>query len=1064
MRVRILGDVEVVGPDGAVTALTPLPAAVLCRLLVADGNRVSADTLLADLWADRAPGAGTVRVTVARLRRALESAGLDDRLVTRSGGWSLSIERAETDIGQASALLEQAIEARRRGSMRDARVAASTALGMLSGGPLSNVPGHACFSDLLAEVSQLTDRADAELTECELALGRGIDVVSRCLVRAEVDHLDEAAVSRAVRALVQAGRHAEAVTWCSRHNEALGERGLVASDQFRALELAVLRHTDDDVVARRDPAGTFVGRLEETDRLVHALESTSAGSSVVVVEGVAGIGKTRLVREFCATKVPLTRHVLHGACSPEVVIPFEPFVEALSTSSRSGWSGLLQASEHAADPLLQSLRITDTVSSALVAEMRDSGVLVIDDAQWMDAASVSVLRMVLRTVSAPALVVLIVRTPDDRSNTALAGLLGEITDLTRISLRGLNDDDAALLFGLELGHDSVAQAMDGLGVLSRGNPLLVRTLARATAEAVTGDGLQSDGVLRAAFAPRFARLGTAGTSVIAAAAVLGQRFGLRRLATVADADMGVVLDAVEHAVALDLLATTDRFDEFVFDHDLVRHEALAQVSQARVALFHSRAAEVLLAEQGPDAQVVRHLVDAGSLTDPAHLASVAADAAGAAVGVGALDLAGQLLAIGAETCAPGTATEATLLAVGGAIAGSDGRVPAAVEAFDRAAELATVLGLDRLLALILNWQSSIGRMAESDESLDHIRALCDRLRSAGDVDSLGRALSTLALCLRLGPHRIEARRVAAELREIADRLGTPATRYAAAATEHHMHFVEAAPLAARRASTVEMLDVAVSTGNRFAEISGHRSAVNDALTGGDLVSARESFVRMEAAAAGRAYPLATFLLHAIDIGLRIACDDLDGIDDAIGVEAAVGREHLVTSTDFTVAAHLFTLRWAQGRLDELADVLSVVSTTSDVVAWSHAHALSLHAADRVDEARDVFAAAVERTIAEPVRDWLWLPEALMAAEACVAVGSDDHCARLAAVLVPYADLDVVVAEGSVLSLGPLSRPLAVLLDRAGRQDEARHWAQHAAGRTGPGGAVLWARVGCRLDH
>ncbi len=47
VRVRILGDVEVVGPDGAVTALTPLPAAVLCRLLIADGGRVSADTLLA---------------------------------------------------------------------------------------------------------------------------------------------------------------------------------------------------------------------------------------------------------------------------------------------------------------------------------------------------------------------------------------------------------------------------------------------------------------------------------------------------------------------------------------------------------------------------------------------------------------------------------------------------------------------------------------------------------------------------------------------------------------------------------------------------------------------------------------------------------------------------------------------------------------------------------------------------------------------------------------------------------------------------------------------------------
>jgi hypothetical protein len=57
-----------------------------------------------------------------------------------------------------------------------------------------------------------------------------------------------------------------------------------------------------------------------------------------------------------------------------------------------------------------------------------------------------------------------------------------------------------------------------------------------------------------------------------------------------------------------------------------------------------------------------------------------------------------------------------------------------------------------------------------------------------------------------------------------------------------------------------------------------------------------------------------------------------------------------------------------------------------------------------------------------------------------------------------------VMQGSIAVLDPLSRPLAVLLDRAGRHEEARQWTQHAAERTGPGGAVLWARVGCRLDH
>lgn len=86
---------------------------------------------------------------------------------------------------------------------------------------------------------------------------------------------------------------------------------------------------------------------------------------------------------------------------------------------------------------------------------------------------------------------------------------------------------------------------------------------------------------------------------------------------------------------------------------------------------------------------------------------------------------------------------------------------------------------------------------------------------------------------------------------------------------------------------------------------------------------------------------------------------------------------------------------------------------------------------------------------------------MLAAEVTSRLGTITQCRRLVAVLEQHADLDVVIAEGSVASLGPVGRPLAVLLARIGKMAEASRLAEAVEESIARNGTRMWARVGWR---
>ena len=99
MRYRTLGRLEVFDGTQWTSVNAAKQRAVLGLLLVNANHFVSAGALIHELWGDQVPGsaAKSLQVYVHRLRRALGTA--EGAVITRSGGYELSMSPGETDAG-----------------------------------------------------------------------------------------------------------------------------------------------------------------------------------------------------------------------------------------------------------------------------------------------------------------------------------------------------------------------------------------------------------------------------------------------------------------------------------------------------------------------------------------------------------------------------------------------------------------------------------------------------------------------------------------------------------------------------------------------------------------------------------------------------------------------------------------------------------------------------------------------------------------------------------------------------------------------------------------------------
>ncbi len=301
VRFEVLGPLRMCHGDEVVAVSGPLRRRLLAVLLARANAPVPSDVLLGALWGAHPGdgGAGRLKVHVHRLRAALDD---PERLTFGPDGYCLHASPDELDVSRFDELLDEA-----SGAAADPRRCAELnrrALALWRGDPYQGVD----VPDLVGEVQRLTERrlvATEDLHAAELRLGRHGEVVGALTELVREHPLRERLHGLLMTALYRGGRQAEAIAAYRRARDVLAdELGLDPGPELRAIEGRILNGQPIELAA---PAGAgfvpaqiphgvagFVGRAAELSILDELLSRPDGRTSVAVVTGTAGVGKTAM--------------------------------------------------------------------------------------------------------------------------------------------------------------------------------------------------------------------------------------------------------------------------------------------------------------------------------------------------------------------------------------------------------------------------------------------------------------------------------------------------------------------------------------------------------------------------------------------------------------------------------------------------------------------------------------------------------------------------------------------------------------------------------------------------
>jgi DNA-binding SARP family transcriptional activator/tetratricopeptide (TPR) repeat protein len=649
LSVRLLGELQVLDGNGHAMAL---PASkktrALMGYLVATGQPQRRERLCDLLWDGPDDPRAELRWSLNKIRPLLNDAGVT-RLTADREHVCFEAGDADVDIARVQPL--------RTSDLSTSPIALlEETVSLFRGEFLDGLDLPACYRYqdwCIVEREAWSKFRLAALGTLVARLGESQEKALRYARElVSLDPLSETGHAAIVRLLGEMGRAKDAIQHfnyasttlnrelgTSRSGELDRARQRLRSVRAKAVALTPRPAHSSDArgksVASHSDTPPSVGRAAERARFdeLLAAAATKRGAQILLVTGDPGIGKSHELAHIRERMRAL------GGCAagahafePEAVRPYGIWSDLLATLSRERdvepspvLALLLPRMGAAPIDAVDHNRLFDGVAEFIQALAADGPlVITLDDLQWIDESSASLLHYVVRKLREPSAVLFVcaARSGELPDNIAASGVLRELRNerrLQEITLGPLGTQESAdLVRGIDPSLDSAAIASR-----SEGNPLFLVELARAHAR---GSVDRQHG-LEALISSQLERLSVTSRDLLPWAAALGRSFTIDVLARVASLeapDLFAALRELEQRRVIKPIGD-DRYD---FVHDLIRQSAYAGISQPRRKVLHRHIARFLDAVVASDDAAASELARHAALGDEYAIAARACVMAG----------------------------------------------------------------------------------------------------------------------------------------------------------------------------------------------------------------------------------------------------------------------------------------------------------------------------------------------------------------------------------------------------------------------------------------------------
>jgi DNA-binding SARP family transcriptional activator len=682
LRIRVLGKVTATDRGAVLDLGGRRQRAVLSLLVVARGGIVTSDRLIDSLWAAAPPpgAVGTLQAYVSRLRRLLEpgrtARSRGGPIASEGSGYALRISDDAVDAWRFERLLQHADTLL---APADTAKTLTGALALWRGPAFAEYAAEPWARSESERLTELREVARERLLAARLDCGAGAALVPELEALVAENPLRERRWHLLTLALYRTHNRADALGALGRAKQILAEElGVDPGPALRSLEEGILarspaldaprfpRFPKTTLLETPDARSQVLGDLVDRDGEVAELrgclsEAVEGHAAPVLIEGPAGIGKSRLLAELrqLAARDDVLILTARGS-RQEKDYGFGVVRQLLGKLVAEHGSELLAGPSAPAasvfDPMTAPGRQPDGFAIQhslywLIVNLTAERplVLAIDDLHWSDSGSLHFLAHLARRLDGlPVLVAATVRTGEPHDEEGLLAELASDPATVHIRPAPLSADGVAALVRAGLG----ATADDAFATASHrataGNPLLLHQLIRAleddavepTADQVGMVGDIGSRAVSKLVLTRLAQMPDAATAVARAIAVLGDGAALPAIAALAGLSEEDAAAAIAPLVRAEVVR--DQYP-LSFAHPLLGEAVYRDLAPAERQLRHDRAARVLHAAGAPPEQVAAHLLTAPNRGDP-WVVSVLQASAREAAHRGAADAATTYLA------------------------------------------------------------------------------------------------------------------------------------------------------------------------------------------------------------------------------------------------------------------------------------------------------------------------------------------------------------------------------------------------------------------------------------